>query len=270
MREFFVFLIYLFQMSLYAQEDVKVFADKKDNSFVLYGSNLAFCPTSLTLKVDLINMRFTPSEQKIFVIPARTEKFKLGELTIINKGEAYKYSTRYLFTLGDVTKRDYDSAYTYDLPYQKGKQYMLFQGYNGHFSHQNENALDFTMPEGSEVLAARDGIVIKVVQNNNESCLQEECKKFNNYLFVYHSDGTFAEYVHLRMNGAKFKVGDKVRKGESIAFSGNTGWSSGPHLHFVCSLPSFEKRPTIKTKFKVNEEFASIYLQEKRLYLKEY
>lgn len=270
MKKLFIPFIFLFHLSIYAQEDVKVFSEKKDNGYVLYGSNLAYCPVSLSLEVDLINLRLTPNEQKLFVIPARTEKFKLGELTIIDKRQASKYSSRYLFTLGDVTKTDYDSAYTYDLPYQKGKQYVLFQGYNGRLSHQNENALDFIMPEGSEVVAARDGIVIKVVQNNNESCMQEECKKFNNYLSVYHSDGTFADYVHLRMNGAKFKVGDKVRKGESIAYSGNTGWSSGPHLHFVCSLPSFEKRPTIKTKFKINDEFPSIYLQEKKLYLKEY
>jgi murein DD-endopeptidase MepM/ murein hydrolase activator NlpD len=270
MKKLVIPFFYLFHLSLHAQEDVKVFSEKKDNGYVLYGNNLAFCPISLTLEVDLINLSLTPSEQKLFVIPARTEKYKIGELIIINKSEASKYSFRYLFTLGDVTKRDYDSAYNYDLPFQKGKQYMLFQGYNGRLSHQNENALDFIMPEGSEVVAARDGIIIKVVQNNNESCMQEECKKFNNYLSVYHLDGTFADYVHLRMNGAKFKVGDKVRKGELIAYSGNTGWSSGPHLHFACSLPSFEKRPTIKTKFKINEGSNSIYLEEKKSYLKEY
>ncbi|MFM9840294.1 MAG: M23 family metallopeptidase [Cyclobacteriaceae bacterium] len=270
MNKLVISFIYLLHMSLYAQEEVKVFTEKKDNGYMLYASNLEFCPVSISLEVDLTNMNFTQGEQKLFVIPARIEKFKLGELTITNKREASKYSTRYLFTLGDVTKKNYDTTYIYDLPYQKGKQFMLFQGYNGLFSHQNENALDFTMPEGSEIVAARDGIVIKVVQNNSESCLKEECKKFNNYLSVYQSDGTFADYVHLRRNGVKFKVGDKVRKGELIAYSGNTGWSSGPHLHFVCSLPSFEKRPTIKTKFKINEEFASIYLKEKKLYLKEY
>jgi len=97
------------------------------------------------------------------------------------------------------------------------------------------------MPENTDVLAARDGIVIQVVQNNTEGCPKEECKKFGNYILVYHPDGTFAEYVHIKFNGSKVKEGDSIKKGDIIGYSGNTGWSAGPHLHFDCFLPGIKK-----------------------------
>jgi murein DD-endopeptidase MepM/ murein hydrolase activator NlpD len=146
----------------------------------------------------------------------------------------------------------------------------LFQGYNGAFSHKNENSIDFTMPEGTEVLAARDGIVVKVVINNSESCPREDCKKFNNYVTVMHSDGTFASYVHIKYNGTKLNVGDTVKKGDLIAYSGNVGWSSGPHLHFVCFLGGFEKWNTLETKFKINKGDHAIFLTEGDTYLRDY
>src|SRR5262249_35417178 len=151
----------------------------------------------------------------------------------------------------------------YDLPFQKGKNYLVFQGYNGSFSHKNENSIDFTMPEGSEILAARDGIVVKVVQNNTESCPGEECKKYNNMIFILHPDGTFADYAHIRYNGSKVKVGDSVKKRDVIAYSGNVGWSSGPHLHFGCFIPDFGKWITIPTKFRIDNGDKSAFLEEK-------
>ncbi|WP_309997394.1 M23 family metallopeptidase [Chryseobacterium sp. 2987] len=52
------------------------------------------------------------------------------------------------------------------------------------------------------------------------------------------SDGTFAQYYHLKENGVKVNLGDQVKKGDVIALSGNTGWCNGPHLHFVCYIPN--------------------------------
>jgi hypothetical protein len=251
-------------------QDVKLFAERTDQGFSIYATNGELCPASLSLNLEMTNLSFSEGSQKIFVIPPAAAKHKIGDINVINRTEKTKYSYKYQFVLGDVTKKDYNKDYVYDLPFQKGKAFNVYQGYKGGFSHQNENAVDFTMPEGTEILAAREGLVVTVVQQNTESCLKEECKKYNNYVLIYHADGTFASYVHLKYNGSKVKVGDVVKKGDVIALSGNTGWSTGPHLHFVTFLPEIEKRNTLETKFRIGNGNKAAYLQERETYTREY
>ena len=50
---------------------------------------------------------------------------------------------------------------------------------------------------------------------------------------ILHDDGTYAIYAHLNTNTIRVKPGDRVERGQYIADSGNTGYSSGPHLHFA-------------------------------------
>ncbi|WP_277619852.1 M23 family metallopeptidase [Chryseobacterium angstadtii] len=88
-----------------------------------------------------------------------------------------------------------------------------------------------------------------------------------------HPDGTFAQYYHLKQNGVKVNIGDQVKKGDVIGLSGNTGWSKGPHLHFVCYIPRVSEnksRETIKTLFKTGNGNKAEYLVEKKTYSKEY
>jgi murein DD-endopeptidase MepM/ murein hydrolase activator NlpD len=54
---------------------------------------------------------------------------------------------------------------------------------------------------------------------------------------VLQVDGTYAEYLHLRHGGTVVKPGDRVVAGQLIGYSGNTGWSSTPHIHFHVYVP---------------------------------
>jgi hypothetical protein len=129
-----------------------------------------------------------------------------------------------------------DSAYR--LPYACGSSQTCSQGNFGS-SHQGSQAYawDFAMPKGTPVHAARGGKVayLEVRSPPGSVCydppgLLEQCHNKANFIGVRHNDGTVALYMHLRE--MKVKLGATVTQGQLIALSGNTGYTSGPHLHF--------------------------------------
>jgi murein DD-endopeptidase MepM/ murein hydrolase activator NlpD len=251
-----------------ASQKINVFHERQDQTTTIYATNSELYPGSVSITFDLTNMNFSEGNQKIFVIPAQAIKYKIGELKPARPA-SYKFSYKYQLAMGDVTKSP-DKNYVYDLPFKKGSSFRMFQGYNGRFSHAGENSLDFTMPEGTEIVAAREGKVVEVVQNNTQSCPRPECEKYNNYIMILHPDGSFANYVHIKYNGARFKPGDEVKKGDVIAYSGNVGYSSGPHLHFICFTGGFDKWQSFETKFRVDKGDNPVILQEGVTYAKNY
>lgn len=82
---------------------------------------------------------------------------------------------------------------------------------------------------GETVLASRGGQVIAVQESNPDvpSCAGGR----ENYVFIRHNDGTVMSYVHLRQNGVDVTQGQVVNAGDVLGQSGNSGCSSGPHLH---------------------------------------
>ncbi|MCW3118877.1 MAG: Peptidase, partial [Chitinophagaceae bacterium] len=185
-RILFTTLFCLCTACILQAQPLKLFSENKDQGYIIYAANSELFPVSISLDLDLTNMLFSERDKKIFVIPPKSDKFKIGEVSVAEKGSRYKYSFKFISTMGDVTISKYDRSFQYDLPFQKGTSYKLFQGYNGNFSHKNENSMDFTLPEGSEILAARDGIVVQVVKDNTQSCATEECAKYNNYVTIMH------------------------------------------------------------------------------------
>ncbi|WP_120496157.1 M23 family metallopeptidase [Kiloniella sp. EL199] len=131
----------------------------------------------------------------------------------------------------------HDDTVLYEFPFPKTKSYPISQGPNGTFSHTGPNsfAIDWAMPVGSEILAAREGIVIALREDSSRGGASNQYKSEENYLWIKHVDGTIGQYLHLKKDGAVVKVGDKVEKGQLIAYSGNTGYSTAPHLHFHVS-----------------------------------
>jgi len=124
--------------------------------------------------------------------------------------------------------------FVYELPFQSGQRIRIMQGYGGAYSHTGEShfSIDFGMPENTPVCAARAGVVYHVIDHFTDSGTHPSFKPKANAIYVLHSDDTIAAYVHLVYRGACVRAGDFVRAGEHIGFSGNTGWSDSPHLHF--------------------------------------
>jgi uncharacterized protein len=126
-----------------------------------------------------------------------------------------------------------DQTYTYTLPYPAGMSFKVLQGFDGSFSHQDQNryAIDFSMPEGTPICAIRDGEVVAVKDDSNKGGPSQEFMYDANFILIRHEDGTIAEYYHLKNKGVSVRVGEHVKAGDVIGYSGQTGFSTEPHVH---------------------------------------
>lgn len=267
---FIVFLFFLLTITSYATIDAKVYYEKSEKGYKILAENNEFCPVSFKINFKTSNLKLKEANNSIYVIPARTKNFEVTILDIVSANKPYSIGFSSIMNYGDATLKLLTSNYIYDLPFKKGSEFLISQGYNGSFSHTNENSLDFNMPEETEIYSAREGVVVFVEQSNSKNCQSKDCSKFNNYIVVFHSDGTFAAYVHIMKNGAVVKAGDKITRSQLIGYSGNVGWSNGPHLHLVIYKQDFDRQITLKTKFFIEDGKKSEYLLEKKSYLKNY
>jgi murein DD-endopeptidase MepM/ murein hydrolase activator NlpD len=154
-----------------------------------------------------------------------------------------------LFTFKTTVTTNLDS-FEYELPYAIGAKYRVVQGYGGLFSHRHMAAIDFEMPTGTPVYAARGGIIYSYKDDSNEGGPFSRYKNKANYIIIKHADGSFGCYWHLQKNGVLITSG-YVSKGQQIGVSGATGQVLRPHLHFsVKRQLNYQMNSFIRTKFK--------------------
>ncbi|RXK60532.1 M23 family metallopeptidase [Lacibacter luteus] len=161
-------------------------------------------------------------------------KFACTILLFLISGSILHAQTQSDYSIRELKNGSFttDKTYIYALPFQKGKKVYLVQAYDSKFSHKGENALDFKVKEGTTICAAREGTVIAVRSDSDKGGLKPEHLSDGNFISIQHSDGSVAHYWHLKKDGVVVKVADKVVKGQVIGYSGNTGYSAFPHLHF--------------------------------------
>ena len=96
-------------------------------------------------------------------------------------------------------------------------------------------AVDFIVEEGTPVKAAADGIVIDLKSDSSVGGADKEFEPFGNFIEIEHENDEYSEYEHLQKDGVIVKMGEKVKRGQVIGYSGATGYLAhlGPHLHFM-------------------------------------
>ena len=241
-----------------AQEDlVTVFGEEQpDGSVVLRATSNHVIPVYLSVDVpQLINMEAdVPLPFGVQLEPG-AQGAELFELAPTPGARRVGYGISYSFARGNPFTADHDDEYAYIVPFAHGTKRRLSQGFNGSFSHFGENqyAVDFEMPIGTPIHAARGGIVAEVKEDSNRGGRSVSYSGDGNYVLIAHTDGTFGNYVHLQRDGALVDPGDIVAAGDVIAYSGNTGRSSGPHLHFDVRIPTEDGRmQSIPFRFRGN------------------
>lgn len=164
------------------------------------------------------------AEQTVMVLRAR------------QTGAPMSFEMKHGFVLGDPAAKHRPEV-AYLPPIAPASEFLVTQASPDRITHvtpDSQHAIDIAMPEGSGVFAAREGVVVAVAYANFLGGV--DAAKFvskANQVRILHDDGTFAVYAHLAWDSIRVRPGLRVARGERIAASGNTGFTTGPHLHFV-------------------------------------
>lgn len=94
------------------------------------------------------------------------------------------------------------------------------------------HSLDFICEEETSVYAALGGLVVFAKDDSSVGGPKKEYWNKGNRIVIRHKNNEYSAYEHFRHKGTVVRAGERVRKGQLIGCSGNTGFSYCPHLHF--------------------------------------
>ena len=197
------------------------------------------------------NIKVNPILPGRFVVqPGKSEK--LFRIRAENMYKPWGYGLQYSYVIGDPLS-EHDHTHLYLPPIGPGSVFQVTQGFGGKFSHQDEQnryAIDIAMPVGTPIYAARSGVVMKVDNDFYKGGIDNKAYLSRaNTVRILHDDGSMAVYAHLALEQAKVHPGQRVYAGQLIAHSGNTGFTSGPHLHFAIQVNKGMQLVSVPFKF---------------------
>lgn len=192
---------------------------------------------TVTLTILAENVRVTRITPETASYPGLSQT-EAVRLCAADPERRWRWRHRFTWIKGRMNARHNDDT-LYLLPFEKGRSFRVTQSYGGRLTHHDHDkyAVDFGMPEGTKVCAARDGVVVDLMESSEVGGPDKKYKDEANFVSIAHDDGTIGEYLHLKRDGVLVEIGDKVKAGQPIALSGNTGYSTVPHVHFGVYSP---------------------------------
>ncbi len=200
-------------------------------------SNEFHAPVEVVLALDELNNVQNPASDQAmrWIVDPRSE-LELMALPAIGGGAEPSAKYRFISLHGDPRSR-HKPQRAYRAPFAVANDHSITQAFPMGITHNTVDsryAVDIAMPIGTDIHAARGGIVFEVASTNFRGGVDpDRDAAAANIVRILHDDGTHAVYAHLNWNSIRVQPGDEVERGEYIADSGNTGFSSGPHLHFA-------------------------------------
>lgn len=250
--------------------------DREGDHYVVMLHNRGPVPVTVTVDMAGTNVRGDRVWPGTFVVPPGTS-VAAGRVYSVDHTKASQYDTRGDFELGDMAAMP-DPAALYRLPFADGLAFPVAQSVRGlqrtHTTPDSRYAVDFTMPEGTPVVAARAGTVAEILQGNTVGGPDPQLIDRANAVVVLHADGTMALYAHLAAGPPPVAVGQAITAGTLLGRSGNTGYSFGPHLHFAVQrtmlVQGRAQRVSIPIRFYVGSPPAPLVAREGSVLLANY
>lgn len=199
------------------------------------------------------NVRSDPPLPARFVLPGQTEQ-ALVSFRPVDERQGFRYRLAYKLVPGPPAA-ELPTDLDFYPPFPDQDRFPISQGIDDartHLDDGNRYAVDIAMPIGSPVLAARGGKVMEVEDDFHDKGKPDpRYISRANQIRILHDDGTMAVYAHLQANSARVLPGARVEAGQWIANSGNTGYSTGPHLHFAVQMNIGMQLESLPFRFKV-------------------
>jgi len=208
----------------------------RNDTLFCYLINSLDCP--LRFYISTSDSTINKSLHSLYPITFRSKKDTL--ITIpVHSNSTGKVETFWGACMGDLDRKI--ACNKMSLPFCKGKNYKIVQGYNGQYSHHTDYSrysIDFGLQNNDTICAADDGFVVGVIKDYKIGGNDKRLEEFANYITLYHPhSGLYTQYAHLEYNGSLVKIGDIVKQGQSIGLAGMTGFTSIAHLHFNVLIP---------------------------------
>lgn len=223
------------------EQAIDIVARRIEESVVLFLGHCDLEDATATITYDLENMEAShPSPYTVDLKTLRAQNSaEIIRFRRIDNEKKDRWNWHASYRYGNLGGQP-DLDYVYELPY-KNEKHEVEQTYFGKFSHQKgtseQYAVDFKMPVGTTVCAMRAGRVVALRQDSDMGGADIKYKPCDNFIAIRHADGGYGMYAHLQHRGVGVRLGQEVSAGQAIALSGNTGLSSGPHLHFDVFIP---------------------------------
>ena len=220
----------------FEKPEVRLFQRAFDTGVALIAQNTFFAPVQIVFRLAATdNVADDAPLEGWRTVPARADT----ELLVVarkNPDAAMSFEYEFQFLPGDPNA-EHRPEELYRLPFALATTFPVSQAYPDSITHRDPaslHAIDFVMPIGTGIYAARGGIVIEVASDYYDAGVDVAVDGPRaNMIRVLHDDGTMSLYAHMNWNSIRVVPGQRVERGQYLADSGNTGFSTGPHLHFA-------------------------------------
>lgn len=211
-------------------------------------------PAPVSVRLTLANAENVSIQRAlpVYAVVQAYSELLLLQIHPMTPGRNHRFATKSTYKLGNILAVP-DPRAVYRLPYENGRSFFISQAAGGpmttHDEEDSRYAVDFTMPVNTPVVAAREGLVIASESSHRLGGRNPALMSLANFVSILHADQTVATYAHLAPGGVRVRTGERVLAGTPIGYSGATGYTSGPHLHFV-----------VQKLVRQNEGFAAVSL----------